>query len=65
MTALYHQLRQFQEQGVPVAVATITEVKGSVPREVGAKMIVHPWASTSARWAAAAARQTSSAPGWT
>ncbi len=42
MTALYHQLRQFQEQCVPVAVATITEVKGSVPREVGAKMIIHP-----------------------
>ncbi len=25
-----------------VAVATITEVRGSVPREVGAKMIIHP-----------------------
>jgi xanthine dehydrogenase accessory factor len=39
---LYHQLKRFREQGVPVAVATITEVKGSVPREVGAKMIIHP-----------------------
>lgn len=42
MSAIYQQLRQFQDQGVPVAVATITEVRGSVPREVGAKMIIHP-----------------------
>ena len=42
MTEIYHQLKQFQDEGVPVAVATITEVRGSVPREVGAKMIIHP-----------------------
>ena len=29
-------------RGESVAVATITEVRGSVPREVGAKMIIHP-----------------------
>lgn len=27
---------------MPVAMATIVEVRGSVPREVGAKMIIHP-----------------------
>jgi xanthine/CO dehydrogenase XdhC/CoxF family maturation factor len=42
MTALYQQLKEYQDQGIPVAVATITEVRGSVPREVGAKMIIHP-----------------------
>jgi xanthine dehydrogenase accessory factor len=43
MTAsIYHHLQQFSEHGVPVAVATITAVKGSVPREIGAKMIIHP-----------------------
>ncbi len=26
----------------PVAVATIVEVRGSVPRELGTKMIIHP-----------------------
>jgi xanthine dehydrogenase accessory factor len=39
---IYHQLHKFVEQGLTVAVATITDVKGSVPREVGAKMIIHP-----------------------
>ena len=39
---IYERLAEFQEQGVPVAVATITQVRGSVPREVGAKMIIHP-----------------------
>jgi len=28
--------------GETVAVATVVSVKGSVPREVGAKMIIHP-----------------------
>ena len=41
-TAIYQQLNQFVHSGQSVAVATITEVKGSVPREVGAKMIIHP-----------------------
>jgi xanthine dehydrogenase accessory factor len=26
----------------PVAVATIVQVRGSVPREIGTKMIIHP-----------------------
>lgn len=39
----YHHLQQLLDQGMTVAVATITDVKGSVPREVGAKMIVHPY----------------------
>ena len=39
----YHHLQKLLDQEMSVAVATITEVKGSVPREVGAKMIVHPY----------------------
>jgi xanthine/CO dehydrogenase XdhC/CoxF family maturation factor len=39
---IYHQLHELLDQGLVVAVATITDVKGSVPREVGAKMIIHP-----------------------
>jgi len=31
------------DEGLTVALATITETKGSVPREVGTKMIVHPY----------------------
>lgn len=40
---IYSRLNQLMDQGLTVAVATITDVKGSVPREVGAKMIVHPY----------------------
>jgi xanthine dehydrogenase accessory factor len=43
MTTIYHQLQSFLDDGLTVAVATITETKGSVPREVGTKMIVHPY----------------------
>lgn len=42
MTTVYQRLRRFIERGERVALATIVEVKGSVPREVGAQMIVHP-----------------------
>ena len=42
MDSFYHVLNKFLSQGNAVAVATITEVRGSVPREVGAKMIIHP-----------------------
>ncbi len=42
MTTIYHHLQTLHNQDTPVAVATITDVKGSVPREVGAKMIIHP-----------------------
>lgn len=41
-TTIYHHLNTLLKEGQTVAVATITDVKGSVPREVGAKMIVHP-----------------------
>lgn len=41
-STIYHHLNTLLDQGQTVAVATITDVKGSVPREVGAKMIVHP-----------------------
>ncbi len=39
---IYHQLQNMLTEGDTVAMATIIEVKGSVPREVGAKMIIHP-----------------------
>ena len=42
-TTIYHQLQKLLSEGQNVAVATITDVKGSVPREVGAKMIIHPY----------------------
>ncbi len=43
MATIYHHLRRLLNEGQPVALATIVEVRGSVPREVGAKMIVHPY----------------------
>jgi xanthine dehydrogenase accessory factor len=42
METFYHKLNEYLTSGETVAVATITEVRGSVPREVGAKMIIHP-----------------------
>jgi xanthine dehydrogenase accessory factor len=39
---LYQHLQKMVENGETVAVATIVDAKGSVPREVGAKMIIHP-----------------------
>src|SRR5512136_1661350 len=40
--SIYDHLAGFIDAGEAVAVATIIDVKGSVPREVGAKMIIHP-----------------------
>ena len=42
MESIYDRLSEFIEADETVAVATIIDVKGSVPREVGAKMIIHP-----------------------
>lgn len=39
---IYHHLQKMIDTGETVAVATIVDAKGSVPREVGAKMIIHP-----------------------
>lgn len=39
--AFYQQVNQLSAE-TPIAVATIIRVKGSVPREVGTKMIIHP-----------------------
>jgi xanthine dehydrogenase accessory factor len=39
---IYQRLAQMVDDEETVAVATIIDVKGSVPREVGAKMIIHP-----------------------
>jgi xanthine dehydrogenase accessory factor len=38
---LYQKLNQLTSE-TPVAVATIIRVRGSVPRELGTKMIIHP-----------------------
>ena len=38
----YENLKQMSRE-TPVAVATIVEVRGSVPRELGTKMIIHPY----------------------
>jgi len=37
----YEKLKQLINE-TPVAVATVIQVRGSVPREIGTKMIVHP-----------------------
>ena len=42
METIYRALKEFLENGETVAVATVTDVKGSAPREVGAQMIIHP-----------------------
>lgn len=42
METIYRALKEFLENGETVAVATVTDVRGSAPREVGAKMIIHP-----------------------
>jgi len=39
---IYQLLEELLTAGETVAVATIVSVKGSVPRKVGAKMIIHP-----------------------
>jgi xanthine dehydrogenase accessory factor len=43
MSSIYDALAGYLGSGEAVAVATIIEVRGSVPREVGAKMIIHPF----------------------
>jgi xanthine dehydrogenase accessory factor len=42
MKTFYHHLQSCLDDGLTVAVATIVNVKGSTPREIGAKMIIHP-----------------------
>jgi len=41
--AVYHALQQTLAAGDRAALATIVGVRGSVPREVGAKMMIHPY----------------------
>jgi xanthine dehydrogenase accessory factor len=43
MSTFYQQLQELLDAGLTVAVATITQTKGSTPRGVGTKMIVHPY----------------------
>ena len=38
---LYEKINKMIED-TPVAVATVIKVRGSVPREVGTKMVIHP-----------------------
>ena len=42
MENIYAELARLLDAGDAVAVATIIDVRGSVPREVGAKMLIHP-----------------------
>ena len=42
MENIYAELTRMLGEGSDVAVATIIDVRGSVPREVGAKMLIHP-----------------------
>lgn len=42
MENIYAELARLLDAGDTVAVATIIDVRGSVPREVGAKMLIHP-----------------------
>ncbi len=42
MESIYNKLADLIAADETVAVATIIDIKGSVPREVGAKMIIHP-----------------------
>ncbi len=39
---IYQYLQKMLDEKQTVAVATIVDAKGSVPREVGAKMLIHP-----------------------
>ena len=43
MADFYAQLQGLLDEGLRVAVATITQTKGSTPRGVGTKMIIHPY----------------------
>jgi xanthine/CO dehydrogenase XdhC/CoxF family maturation factor len=43
MSNFYQQLQELLDQGLDVAVATITQTRGSTPRSVGTKMIIHPY----------------------
>jgi xanthine dehydrogenase accessory factor len=42
MSSIYDALAGYLDSGETVAVATVIDVRGSVPREIGAKMIIHP-----------------------
>jgi xanthine dehydrogenase accessory factor len=42
MESIYAKLAELIDAGESIAVATIVDVRGSVPREVGAKMLIHP-----------------------
>ena len=57
MSSIYQHLQELLDDGLTVAVATITHVKGSTPREVGAKMLVHPYGKHIGTVGVAAARQ--------
>jgi xanthine dehydrogenase accessory factor len=46
MESLFETLAQAEQSGQPVALATITETRGSTPRAAGAKMVVRPDGST-------------------
>lgn len=39
---LYQEVRQLIESGSDAVLATIVHTRGSTPREVGARMVIHP-----------------------
>lgn len=39
--SLYEELSRALEGGVPVALATVVRTRGSTPRKVGARMLIH------------------------
>ena len=43
MDSIYEQSKGFREKGETLAVATIVSMRGSAPREVGAKVAVTAW----------------------
>jgi len=43
---MYRELQRLLEVGDRAAVATIVRTKGSTPREVGARMLIHPDGTT-------------------
>lgn len=43
MSTIFHELRDALDSGTTVALATVIATRGSTPREVGARMIIHPY----------------------
>lgn len=42
MNEVYEEIERSLKQGIPVALATVAETRGSTPRKTGARMVVKP-----------------------